>query len=111
MEEVIESNIKYIQNPISNAHSSSDSTVDSNTSDHKLESKLIHEKIKSEQRRVLWNVIVVSVAFMIHFTAFMGTSNLQSSVNAAQGLGTMSLMLTYVFMSLSSVFLPALLIK
>ncbi|KAJ4446343.1 hypothetical protein ANN_13038 [Periplaneta americana] len=39
------------------------------------------------------------------------TSNLQSSVNAAEGLGTTSLMTIYVGMSVSSIFLPVVLIK
>ncbi|PNF29396.1 hypothetical protein B7P43_G07057, partial [Cryptotermes secundus] len=40
-----------------------------------------------------------------------GTSHLQSSVNAAEGLGTRALMTIYVGLSVSAIFLPVLLIK
>ncbi|XP_069695788.1 UNC93-like protein isoform X2 [Periplaneta americana] len=60
---------------------------------------------------LILDVLMVSLAFMVHFTAFIGTSNLQSSVNAAEGLGTTSLMTIYVGMSVSSIFLPVVLIK
>ncbi|KAJ9595724.1 hypothetical protein L9F63_013087, partial [Diploptera punctata] len=107
-----ESTKKYENQHIEgNLHNSSDTTLDSINSDNKLKSILIKQKNKCEKRWILWNVFVISIAFMIHFTAYMGTSNLQSSVNAVQGLGTMSLMTTYVFMSLSSIFLPVILIK
>ena len=42
------------------------------------------------------NVIIIGLAFMIHFTAFMGTTNLQSSVNANEALGTITLACIYI---------------
>jgi hypothetical protein len=61
--------------------------------------------------RIVRDVLMISFAFMVHFTAFIGTSHLQSSVNAAEGLGTTSLMTIYIGMSLSAIFLPVFLIK
>jgi hypothetical protein len=64
-----------------------------------------------EKWRIIRDILMISLAFMVHFTAFIGTSHLQSSVNAAEGLGTRALMTTYVGMSVSAIFLPVLLIK
>ncbi|EDW60839.1 UNC93-like protein [Drosophila virilis] len=52
------------------------------------------------------NVVVIGLAFMIHFTAFHGTSNLQSSVNADKALGTTTLAVIYGSLILSNIFLP-----
>jgi hypothetical protein len=64
-----------------------------------------------ETSRIMRNIIVISIAFMVHFTAFSGTSNLQSSINAIEGLGTASLMSIYVSMMISTVFLPVIVIR
>jgi hypothetical protein len=65
----------------------------------------------SEKWRIMKNIIVLSLAFMVHFTAFQGASNLQSSVNAAEGLGTVSLATIYFSLILSNVFLPVVMIR
>ncbi|XP_066997583.2 UNC93-like protein [Anabrus simplex] len=64
-----------------------------------------------EKWRILRNVVCISMAFMIHFTAFVGATNLQSSINAAEGLGTVSLAAVYASLILSTIFLPSILIK
>ncbi|GLH03529.1 UNC93-like protein [Gryllus bimaculatus] len=64
-----------------------------------------------EQRRILRNLLVISAAFMVHFTAFVGATNLQSSVNAEKGMGTVSLALSYGSLILSTIFLPAAMIR
>jgi hypothetical protein len=64
-----------------------------------------------ETLRIMRNIIVISIAFMVHFTAFCGTSNLQSSLNAVEGLGTASLMAIYVSMMISTIFLPVIVIR
>nr|CAI5860267.1 unnamed protein product [Callosobruchus analis] len=48
---------------------------------------------------------------MVHFTAFWGASNLQSSVNAEAGLGTITLAAIYASLLLSNILLPAMVIK
>ncbi|KAJ9585939.1 hypothetical protein L9F63_020416 [Diploptera punctata] len=64
-----------------------------------------------ETSRIMRNIVVISIAFMVHFTAFCGTSNLQSSINAVEGLGTASLMAIYISMMTSTIFLPVIVIR
>ncbi|KAJ8915791.1 hypothetical protein NQ315_004603 [Exocentrus adspersus] len=64
-----------------------------------------------EKWRILKNVSAISCAFMIQFTAFQGTANLQSSINAKDGLGTVSLCAIYAALVVSCIFVPTLLIK
>lgn len=66
---------------------------------------------RSEKWRILKNVSAVSFAFMIQFTAFQGTANLQSSINAKDGLGTVSLSAIYAALVVSCIFVPTFLIK
>ncbi|XP_058809078.1 UNC93-like protein [Phymastichus coffea] len=66
---------------------------------------------RSEKWRILKNIGTVSVAFMVQFTAFQGTANLQSSINASEGLGTVSLSAIYAALVLSCIFVPTFLIK
>jgi len=74
----------------------------------------IREKVKlspSEKWRILKNVSILSCAFMIQFTAFQGTANLQSSINAKDGLGTVSLSAIYAAIVVSCIFIPTLVIR
>ncbi|KAF5272170.1 hypothetical protein FQA39_LY01252 [Lamprigera yunnana] len=64
-----------------------------------------------EKWRIWRNVFVLGFAFMIHFTAFWGASNLQSSVNADESLGTFTLAAIYGSLILSNIFLPTIVIK
>lgn len=64
-----------------------------------------------EKWRILKNVSCISCAFMIQFTAFQGTANLQSSINAKDGLGTVSLSAIYAALVVSCIFVPTFLIK
>lgn len=64
-----------------------------------------------EKWRILKNVSAISCAFMIQFTAFQGTANLQSSINAKDGLGTVSLCAIYAALVVSCIFVPTFLIK
>ncbi|XP_015833676.1 UNC93-like protein isoform X1 [Tribolium castaneum] len=64
-----------------------------------------------EKWRILKNVSCISCAFMIQFTAFQGTANLQSSINAKDGLGTVSLCAIYAALVVSCIFVPTFLIK
>ncbi|CAG5045199.1 unnamed protein product [Parnassius apollo] len=65
----------------------------------------------SETWRIMKNVVVISLAFMVQFTAYGGAANLQSSINAEAGLGTASLAAVYAGLILSSIFLPVIVIK
>ncbi|XP_028130120.2 UNC93-like protein isoform X1 [Diabrotica virgifera virgifera] len=66
---------------------------------------------KAEVRRIWKNVMLINLAFMVHFTAFWGASNLQSSVNAEGALGTFTLASIYGSLLISNILLPALVIK
>ncbi|XP_015605268.1 UNC93-like protein isoform X2 [Cephus cinctus] len=63
----------------------------------------------NEKWRIVLNVTILSGAFMVQFTAYEGTANLQSSINA--GLGQISLAAIYGSVILSSVFVPVVAIK
>lgn len=81
--------------------------------DH-VDTASIREKVKlaqSEKWRILKNIGVVSFAFMVQFTAFQGTANLQSSINAKDSLGTISLSAIYGALVVSCSFLPTLIIR
>lgn len=64
-----------------------------------------------EKWRILKNVTAISCAFMIQFTAFQGTANLQSSINSKDGLGTLSLSSIFAALVVSCIFVPSFLIK
>lgn len=66
---------------------------------------------KHEKIRIIKNVAVLGIAFMIHFTAFHGTANLQSSVNPEKSLGTFTLAAVYGSLILSNIFLPVIVIR
>jgi hypothetical protein len=85
--------------------------VDGTCIDESLKQKAIKGKNITEKWQIIRDILMISLAFMVHFTAFIGTSHLQSSVNAAEGLGTRALMTIYVGLSVSAIFLPVLLIK
>uniref|UniRef100_A0A3B5RD39 Unc-93 homolog A n=1 Tax=Xiphophorus maculatus TaxID=8083 RepID=A0A3B5RD39_XIPMA len=57
------------------------------------------------------NVLVVSTGFLFLFTAYGGLQSLQSSLNAAQGMGVASLSVIYAGIIISSMFLPPIMIK
>ncbi|CAF4932688.1 unnamed protein product [Pieris macdunnoughi] len=65
----------------------------------------------NEKWRINRNIFVLGFAFMIHFTAFHGTANLQSSVNTDAAAGTFTLAAIYFSLILSNIFLPALVIQ
>lgn len=66
---------------------------------------------RKEKWRILKNVAAVSCAFMVQFTAFQGIANLQSSINARDGLGTVSLSAIYAALVVSCIFVPTFIIK
>lgn len=66
---------------------------------------------KYENVRITKNVIIIGIAFMLHFTAFHGTANLQSSINSDFSLGTYTLAAMYGSLILSNIFLPVVVIR
>lgn len=65
----------------------------------------------NEKLRIVKNVVVLGIAFMVHFTAFHGTANLQSSVNSDASLGTFTMASIYGSLILSNIFLPVIVIR
>lgn len=61
---------------------------------------------KMSKFQVLKNLVVVSVAFLFLFTAFQSLSNLQSSLNREDGIGTVGLSVIYGALVISCMFLP-----
>lgn len=61
-------------------------------------------------KRMMYNVIVISVSFTLLFTAYQSTANLQSSLNTEAGLGTASLTAVYVGLVISCIFVPTFMI-
>ncbi len=66
---------------------------------------------KHENVRITKNVFVLGVAFMVHFTAFHGMANLQSSVNSDGSLGAYTLAAIYGSLLVSNIFLPVAVIR
>lgn len=64
-----------------------------------------------EGYRIIKNIAILGFAFMIHFTAFHGTSNLQSSVHSDGSLGAFTLASIYGSLILSNIFLPVMVIR
>lgn len=66
---------------------------------------------QGENLRIWKNVLVLGFAFMLHFTAFWGASNLQSSINSDEALGTFTLSAIYSSLIISNIFLSSFVIE
>ncbi|XP_030051819.1 protein unc-93 homolog A isoform X2 [Microcaecilia unicolor] len=73
--------------------------------------RLMHQICTFFKEQHLKDVIVVSIGFLLLFTAYGGLQNLQSSLNVEEGLGVLSLSIIYGTLLLSSMFLPPIIIK
>ena len=60
----------------------------------------------SSNMRIMKNVLVVSLAFLLLFTSFQSLQNLQSSLNKDANLGLISLIIIYASLILSCMFVP-----
>ncbi|CAN7946186.1 unnamed protein product, partial [Ixodes hexagonus] len=61
--------------------------------------------------RVFQNLLVVSMGFLLLFTAYQSIQNLQSSINPIAGMGTASLATIYMALVLSCMFVPTYMIR
>lgn len=66
---------------------------------------------KYENIRITKNVFILGIAFMVHFTAFHGMANLQSTVNSDAALGAYTLAAIYGSLIVSNIFLPVTVIR
>lgn len=75
--------------------------------------ELMHcEEVTSRTpRNIIKNVVTMSFGFLLLFTAFQSVSNLQSSINSVQGLGTFTMATIYIALVLSCMFVPPLMIR
>jgi hypothetical protein len=73
---------------------------------------VINDELSSPEKqqrlgfRTYKNLLVISGAFLLQFTAFNGMQNLQSSLNTEANIGVNSSSIIYVFLIISSIFLP-----
>lgn len=86
-------------------------TILTNDTKSQCEASAVCQYESRERFVITKNVIIIGLAFMIHFTAFHGTSNLQSSVNSDKALGTTTLAVIYGSLILSNIFLPMTVIR
>ncbi|XP_011205969.2 UNC93-like protein [Bactrocera dorsalis] len=107
-----------LHNGLSNGNGIGNSNVDINGSavtgngSGNGAAKLSARTYEPRERHIITkNVIVIGLAFMIQFTAFHGTSNLQSSVNSDKALGTTTLAVIYGSLIISNIFLPMTVIR
>ncbi|KAG8182980.1 hypothetical protein JTE90_013429 [Oedothorax gibbosus] len=63
-------------------------------------------KVNQSKRRLLKNLLAMSFFYCAFYTGFWGLTNLQSTMNAASGIGPDSQAVIYVFSMASSLFLP-----
>lgn len=68
------------------------------------------EVVISSKRRILLNLVIVNIAYLLFFTGFWSLSNLESTMNAEQGIGPDSQALIYLC-SMISCFLPEIMIE
>ncbi|KAL5021975.1 hypothetical protein ScPMuIL_001130, partial [Solemya velum] len=61
--------------------------------------------------QILRNLFIVSFGFLLLFTSFQSLSNLQSSLNKEEGLGTGTLAIVYGALIISCMFLPSFIIS
>lgn len=66
---------------------------------------------KDAKKRILRNLLVVSLGFLLLFTAYQSMQNLQSSLNPEKGLGTASLAAVYMALVVSCMFVPTYMIR
>lgn len=66
---------------------------------------------ENENRRMLKNVFLVSLGFLLLFTSYNSISNLQSSLHPQGGLGTFGVSTVYGSLVISSFFVPTYLIQ
>ena len=65
----------------------------------------------AKKLRILKNLIVIGLGWVLLFTAYQSISNLQISLNNDQGLGTASLSTIYVTIVLFCLFIPNVMIS
>lgn len=92
-------------------------SVDKSNMDTKVDStdtgqnKLSDAEQKRQQRNIMKNIVLISIAFLLNFISFGGLSKLQSSLHRDEGMGVINSSVIYACMIFSSMLLPGPLIK
>src|SRR4051812_34835038 len=66
---------------------------------------------KVEKRRIMKNILLISLAFFFNFNSFSGLSRLQSSLFPDEGLGVITQSVIYGTLMISCMFLPKVIIR
>ena len=86
------------------------STSTTTTTNANIQLKAANESTMPENKQLRFrtykNLLIISFAFLLQFTAFGGIDKLQSSLNAEANVGVNSLSIIYASLVFSSVFLP-----
>ena len=69
------------------------------------------EDSQKESRKIVKNVVLISIAFLINFTSSIGLSVLQSSLHMHQGMGVINGAVLYAALVISCLFIPPLMIN
>ena len=68
------------------------------------------EDVRGEKKKIIKNVILISVSFLCVFTAISGLAQLQSSLHRTNGMGVITISVMNASKLLSSMFLPKIVI-
>lgn len=89
--DIVEAEVSFLQT----------GTEDDNDRTHNLEVEIVSSRCLHK------NLVVISVSCLLLFTAFQSLQSLQSSLNVAEGLGSIGVTTIYCTLIVSSIFLPA----
>lgn len=68
------------------------------------------EEIQKEKKRIMKNIILISLGFLMTFNAYQGLARLQSSLHRDEGMGVITQSVLYASLMISCFFLPTLII-
>ncbi|XP_068230622.1 protein unc-93 homolog A-like [Palaemon carinicauda] len=106
---LLESKKPHLKDVESSKESPPDPPKTSASEDVSKDKKVLTEDEKSETKRIMRNILIISFAFFFLFTSYNGMTNLQSSLNKASG--TASLTALYIAFIISSCFSPSYVLK
>ena len=69
------------------------------------------QDIKKEKRRIMKNIVLISLCFLFVFNAYNGLARLQSSLHRDGGMGVVNQSVLYGALVISCLFIPRLLIS
>lgn len=76
-----------------------------------MQENFLETNHEAGRKRVVKNLIVISLSWVFLFTGFFSLANLQSSLNSDANLGTTCMSVIYVTLIVASTFFPKLLIR